>query len=67
MRREIVLTVEADIDKIVCESGDRSDAYRRLSDELESERNRVVWEFKRRLREAMLDFRGALDHSLGVG
>lgn len=67
MRREIVLTVEVDIGEIVSESEDREDAYRQLSDELESERDRMEREFKRLLRETMLDFRGSLDDSLGVG
>ncbi|KXA93751.1 hypothetical protein AKJ66_01140 [candidate division MSBL1 archaeon SCGC-AAA259E22] len=67
MKREIVLTVEVDVDKVVSESEDREDACRRLSDELKSEQDRVEREFKRQLREAMLDFRGTLDDSLGIG
>lgn len=67
VKREIVLTVEVDIGEIVSESEDREDAYRQLSDELESERDRMEREFKRLLRETMLDFRGSLDDSLGVG
>ncbi|KXA98487.1 hypothetical protein AKJ41_06570 [candidate division MSBL1 archaeon SCGC-AAA259O05] len=67
MKREIVLTVEVDIGEIASESSDRHEAYRRLGDELKSERDRLGREFKRQLREAMLDFRGALDDSLGIG
>ncbi|KXB08641.1 hypothetical protein AKJ55_00645 [candidate division MSBL1 archaeon SCGC-AAA382M17] len=67
MKREIVLTVEADIGEIASESSDRREAYRRLSDELKSEQDRLGREFKRQLRETMLDFRGTLDDSLGTG
>ncbi|KXA98168.1 hypothetical protein AKJ39_02410 [candidate division MSBL1 archaeon SCGC-AAA259J03] len=67
MKREIVLTVEVDIGEIASESSDRREAYRRLGDELESEQDRLGREFKRQLRETMLDFRGTLDDSLGIG
>ncbi|KXA97858.1 hypothetical protein AKJ37_02200 [candidate division MSBL1 archaeon SCGC-AAA259I09] len=67
MKREIVLIVEVDIGGIASESSDRREAYRRLGDELKSERDRLGREFKRQLREAMLDFRGVLDDSLGIG
>ncbi|KXA95659.1 hypothetical protein AKJ65_01355 [candidate division MSBL1 archaeon SCGC-AAA259E19] len=66
MKRKIVLTVEVDVDKVVSESEDREDAYRRLSDELKSKQDRIEREFKRQLRETMRDFRGTLDSSLEV-
>ncbi|KXA97958.1 hypothetical protein AKJ39_02765 [candidate division MSBL1 archaeon SCGC-AAA259J03] len=60
VKREILLTVEVGIGEIASETVDRRDAYRCLSDELKSERDRLGRGFKRQLREAMLDFRGAL-------